>query len=95
MTLYYKTKDRKYDLSQLTSEERVLFDRLMEEYRSASSWPSFQQHTARPTLGLAKRINGDNWRDHPLYQIHLDLMGNVGVRSGKMEGELSDMIVEE
>lgn len=101
----YRLHDGKeYKLDHLKPKEGKLFLWMMEEYLSAPSWADFQKRTAKPIVEAAlkvqeaKRREGDEkfkWEDYLLYNIRSDLLRNVGIRTGELKGELSDMIIEE
>ncbi len=100
----YKLHDQtRYSLNQLTHQEAKLFFWMTREYKTAASWEDFQERTARPVVEAAlkvqeeKRKEGDEkfkWEDYLLYRIRFDLLRNVGIRTGELKGELSDMIIE-
>ena len=101
----YKLHDKtRYDLDHLTHEEGKLFKWMVQEYQAAASWADFQEHTAKPVVEAAikvqkaKRREGDetfSWENYLLYLIRADLLRNVGIRTGELKGELSEMIMKE
>lgn len=101
----YRLHDKsQYNLDHLTIEEGKLFFWIMQEYKTAGSWKEFQERTAKPVKEMAMKVQevkrkvGDQkfkWEDYLLYKIRFDLLGNVGIRTGELKGELSDMIIEE
>ena len=101
----YRLHDKtQYSLNSLSHEEAKLFKGMMKEYNSAKSWADFQERTAKPIVEAAgkaewdKRREGNNnftWENYFLYRIRADLLRNVGIRTGELPGELSDMIIQE
>ena len=101
----YKLHDQtKYGLNQLNYEEGKLFKWMIQEYQAAVSWADFQERTAKPVVEAAvkaeqaKRREGNitfRWEYYFLYRIRFDLLRNVGIRSGELPGEISDMLIEE
>lgn len=51
--LYDKTQ---YNLDHLTVEEGKIFLWMMQEYKTAKSWKDFQEHTAKPVVEAAIKI---------------------------------------
>ncbi|MBU0470325.1 MAG: hypothetical protein KKA62_06215 [Nanoarchaeota archaeon] len=99
---YRTIEGKEYDLCSLTPTECKLFNWLREEYINADSWKDFQDRTARPIVEAAMKAaetrTGEKqfqWENYFLYKIRYDLLRNVGVRTGELKGELSDMIIEE
>lgn len=100
----YKLHDHtRYSLDQLTHQEAKLFFWMTQEYKTAASWAAFQERTAKPIVEAAlkvqeeKRKEGDEkfkWENYLLYRIRFDLLRNVGIRTGELNGELSDMLIE-
>ncbi|MDP3698541.1 MAG: hypothetical protein Q8R47_03060 [Nanoarchaeota archaeon] len=98
----YKLHDKtQYSLNQLSYKEAKLFKWMMAEYQAAASWADFQERTAKPIVEAAgkaeeqKRKEGKEefkWEYHSLYRIRFDLLRNVGIRTGELRGELSDML---
>ncbi len=93
---------KEYLLDHLTHQEGKLFLWMMKEYLAAASWTDFQESTAKPILEAAlkvqklKRREDDKkfkWEDYLLYGIRSDLLRNVGIKSGELKGELSDMLI--
>ncbi len=101
----YKLHDKtQYNLNQLSYKEAKLFQWMMKEYQTATSWADFQESTAKLIAEAAgkaeedKRREGDvtfKWENYLLYRIRCDMLKNVGIRSGELKGELSDMILKE
>lgn len=76
------------DLEEADVEGRLV-KWLVEEALEARSWTDFQQRTAHGTIEQAKARSGDRWEDDLLYRLQLDLMGQIGVSTGELRGELS------
>jgi len=83
-----------------TADEKTMFYRLMHEYQKVNSWEEFQKRTAQPVVKMAKKKSqrGDGtyhfqWEKYFLYRIRFDLLRNVGIRTGELPGELSDMVI--
>lgn len=90
--MIYRTREGKeYPLT--TTEERIIFQWLKQEYDIAQSWTTFQNRTAHHIIEHAKHQLNFAWQQHPLYQIQLDLIANCGIRNHELQGELSDMII--
>lgn len=98
----YRThQEIELDLDHLTLEEGRLFFWLMEEYQTADSWQGFQERTATTikevVMNAKQRLDEDGfkvrWEEHPLYQVRYDLLRNVGIRSGELRGDLSQMLL--
>ena len=99
----YRLCDKtKYDLNRLSVEEGKLFLWMMNQYEKAISWTDFQERTAKIVVEAAikaqesKRRDGDNhfrWENYLLYRIRSDLLRNIGIRTGELKGELSDMLI--
>ena len=71
---------------------------MLAEYSGARSWTEFYSRTAQGIINYVKnavREEGADWQKHPVYLIHLDLVANVGIRAGELEGELSDMLIDD
>ena len=95
--VYYKTRDKVYDIDSLTIEEHVAFKRMMQEYGSgqAPPWNVFHQKWEPLIAALARMRHGTRWQDQPIYKIKLDLVRNIGIQQGELEGKLSAMVVEQ
>ena len=99
----YRTHSGKeYQLDNLTYQEGKLFLWMMKEYLAATSWADYQERTAKPVIETAmknqqtKRKKDDHqfeWEDYLLYKIRFDLLRNVGLRTGELRGELSQMLI--
>ena len=101
---YILHDNTKYDLKCLSHQEGKLFLWMMEQYEKAISWADFQERTAKPVRDAvlkvqeAKRQEGDTnfrWENYLLYRIRFDMLRNVGIRTGELKGELSDMLMKE
>ncbi len=98
---YHTHQGLELDLDYLTMEEGKLFFWLMQEYQTANSWHDFQERTAatiKETVMKAKQRSDEDgfkvrWEEHPLYQVRYDLLRNVGIRTGELRGELSQMLI--
>ncbi|GEM_PF-3633974 len=101
----YRLHDKtQYSLNKISYKEGKLFKWMMDEYRAATSWADFQERTAQTIVAAAgraeeeKRREGDlsfRWEWYLLYRIRSDLLRNVGIRTGELPGELSEMIISE
>lgn len=95
-TRTYRTHEGKvYNLAQMTPTETQVFNWMMEAYKIAASWEQFQKWTAKKVVEAARRFGKERWEEYYLYKIRSDLLRNVGIRSGELKGELSDMVIEE
>ncbi|MBI2668272.1 hypothetical protein HYX14_00350 [Candidatus Woesearchaeota archaeon] len=92
--IYRDRKGNEYDIGKFSEDETKLWEWLQKEYDSAPSWWYFKDSTGFSIICEAKRRYGADWQKFPLYQIHLDLIENIAIRSGEARGELSDMLVE-
>jgi len=92
---YIDRLGKEYDIMHFNEKERELFDWMMEEYNNSElSWTQFQETTSQRLTDELKKLGYEKWRDHPLYHIHFDLVGNVGIRSGELSGDLSEMVID-
>tara|TARA_Y100000310_G_scaffold345863_1_gene471743 strand:- start:16340 stop:16633 length:294 start_codon:yes stop_codon:yes gene_type:complete len=94
----YKTASGKvYDISAFSQQERECYDWLIEEAKVCTSWMEFYPRTERGTINCAKKVARDEWLDHPLRYIQLDLNQYLMVKYKEARGEpreLSDIITE-
>ena len=92
-----------FNLEELDHDHQKHFLWLMQEYEAATSWKDFQERTAAATVQLclkhqeklAKKEIKWNWEEAKIYQIRFDMLRNVGIRTGELKGELSDMIIKQ
>lgn len=96
----YRTYEGKEFTLRLDSKEKQLFQFMWKAYENATSWLQFQELTAETVKNFARHISRDSrdkelfkWEGYQLYQIRADLLRNVGVKTGELKGELSDMFV--
>lgn len=100
---YRNYEGKEFDLNVFTYEEAKMFLWLRKEYDHATSWKDFQERTTTTVKELAcktadrwiRKGQEVRWEDHYLYQIRYDMLRNVGIRTGELRGELSDMLSEE
>ncbi len=101
--IYKNHQGKEFNLNELTYEEAKTFRWLQQEYDQATSWDQFQERTAPRVKELAfkmaeqwkRRGHLVSWEEHIIYQIRFDMLRNVGIRTGELKGELSDMIISE
>ncbi len=84
-----------YDLSTLSDEEKKSYGWLVKESEAASSFLEFQNRTAHGIIEAAKKKDGTSWSKNFLYQIQLDLLARISIRSGECKRDISDKLVEE
>jgi len=100
---YRNHEGREFDLNGFTYEEAKTFLWLRKEYENATSWKDFQERTAKRVVEVVseaadrwkKKGYHVSWESHCLYQVRFDMLRNVGIRTGELKGELSDMIIKE
>jgi len=88
-----------FDLDTLSEEERKLVDDMYRYSLTARSWTNIvQPHIFHgDVIQRSKKAAGANWQQYPLYQINMDLMGRIGVRTGELrqpEKPYPDAIIE-
>lgn len=94
MKIYRTHEGETYNLAQMTPQETQMFYWMMEAYKTAASWEQFQKWTAKKVVDAARRFGKECWEEYYLYKIRFDLLRNVGIRTGELKGELSDIIIE-
>jgi hypothetical protein len=85
------------EMGSVEPNEKKLYDELIEDSKSATSWKHFQELTARKTVELVKKYaekNKSDWYDHVLVTVRMDLLRRVGIRTGELPGEISDKVSE-
>ncbi|GEM_PF-4383921 len=86
---YQTTNGQEYDLSRFTSTESLLFTWLMLEYDESKSPKDFIEKTALSVLEVVNNY-GPKVKEHPLYEIYLDLM----IRPKEIKGLSEDFLEE-
>jgi len=95
--MHYKTREgNKYNVDQFTVGEASVFRSMMREYGAgiAASSANFHVRWIGPVESLAKKY-GKTVDDYVLAKIERDLVLNIAVQLGELNGEISDMLVDE
>ena len=74
----------------LSGVEAKQLEWLASEALTAGSWTEFQQRTAHGVIEGARLRGREDWEQDSLYRLQLDLVGQVGVASGELRGELTE-----
>ena len=94
MMLYQAMDGQRFDIGSLPEEQGRLFDWSLTEFVECVSWMEFQERTGHGIIEGAKKYARGGWKNHPLFQIQLDMVGRVGVlRKGVLQKELCDMLI--
>ncbi len=86
---YITREGIKYEIS--SPDEQKMLNWLMDKSKKAASWLNFENYTANAVIETAKKTRTD-WQNHPLYKIQLDLVARIGIRTGELSGEISDVL---
>lgn len=87
MAMYQQLGGEEIDLRRLEEECADQVEMLGMDLARAESWRGFKVRCGPRVIQYAKRLAGDDWQSHPLYQFHLDLAVQLGVLQGDMHGE--------
>jgi hypothetical protein len=91
---YQDREKNEYDLNTLSPKGKEHMQWLCKEYTTCTTWTEFDTRTSGRIVRLAKKEMRNQWQEHPLYNIQLDMLANIGIQEKELREELSNMIAQ-